>query len=83
VPKVKVKVKVKVTVKLKVNMRTLVMPPLTETHIRSAEVWHALSRGCLGFTCTPTCLFANGMNHAFPFPAEAGPHFTDPGGMEG
>jgi len=23
------------------------------------------------------------MNHAFAFPAEAGPHFTDPGGMEG
>jgi len=23
------------------------------------------------------------MNHAFALPAEAGPHFTDPGGMEG
>jgi len=33
--------------------------------------------------CTPTRLSANGMSHAFAFPAEAGPHFTDPGGMEG
>jgi len=28
-------------------------------------------------------LSANGINHAFAFPAEAGPYFTDPGGMEG
>jgi len=27
-------------------------------------------------------LAANGVNHAFAFPAEAGPHFTDPEGME-
>jgi len=24
------------------------------------------------------CLFANDMNHAFAFPAKAGPHSTDP-----
>jgi len=40
-------------------------------------------KGFLGFTCTPTHLFANGMNHASAFPAEAGPHFTNPRGMEG
>jgi len=33
-------------------------------------------KGSHSFTCTPT-------NHAFAFSAEAGPHFTDPGGMEG
>jgi len=30
----------------------------------------------------PTRLSANGMNHAFAFPAEAGLHFTNPGRME-
>jgi len=27
-------------------------------------------------------LSANGMNHAFAFPAEAGPHFINPGGWK-
>jgi len=30
-------------------------------------------------TCSHPRLSANCMNHAFTFPAEAGPHFTDPG----
>jgi len=30
------------------------------------------------FTCTPTRLPVNSMNHAFAFPAKTGPHFTDP-----
>jgi len=40
-------------------------------------------KGYQSVTYIHTRLFANGMNHAFAFPAEAGPHFTDPGGMEG
>jgi len=28
-------------------------------------------------------LSANGMNHAFAFPAKAGPYFTDHRGMKG
>jgi len=28
-------------------------------------------------------LSMNGVNYAFAFPPEAGPHFTDPGGMKG
>jgi len=28
-------------------------------------------------------LSMNSRNHAFALPAEAGPHFTNPGGMEG
>jgi len=35
------------------------------------------------FTCTPTRLSADGINHVFAFRAEACPHFTDPGGMDG
>jgi len=35
------------------------------------------------FTCTPTHLFMNGTKHAFAFAAEAGPHSTNPEGMEG
>jgi len=30
------------------------------------------------FTCSCTRLFDNGMNHAFAFPAETGPHFQTP-----
>jgi len=33
--------------------------------------------------CRPSRLSANGMNHAFAFPAEPGPHSTDHGGMGG
>jgi len=34
------------------------------------------------FTVLPATQ-ANGMSHAFAFPAEAGPHFTDPEGAKG
>jgi len=37
----------------------------------------------LTVTVLPTRLSTNDMNHAYAFPAEAGPHFTDLGGMEG
>jgi len=36
-------------------------------------------KGSQSVICTPSRLSANGMNHAFAFPAEDGPHFTDPG----
>jgi len=39
-------------------------------------------KGSRGITCTSTRLFANGVNHAFAFPAEAGLHLTDTGEME-
>jgi len=39
--------------------------------------------GFHSFTCTPTCSSANGTNHAFAFPAAAGLHFIDPGGVDG
>jgi len=40
-------------------------------------------KGFHSFSSTPTRLSGKGMNHAFVFPAESGPHYTDPGGMEG
>jgi len=35
------------------------------------------------FTCTHTRLYPNLLNHAFAFPTDAGPHFTDDGRIEG
>jgi len=58
--------------------------PLNET-TSSQKRW-GMARAARDLTLlsyTPTRLSANGMNHAFAFTAEAGPHFTDPGGMEG
>jgi len=49
---------------------------------RSAEVWHALSRNLTVLPATHV-FTATCMNHASAFPAEAGPRFTDPGGIEG
>jgi len=40
-------------------------------------------KGSCSFNCTLMRMSENGMNHAFAFPAEAGPHFTDPKRMEG
>jgi len=34
------------------------------------------------FACAPTRFSANGMNPAFACPADAGPHFADPGSTE-
>jgi len=42
----------------------------------SADAWQEISQVHLH-------THVNSMNHAFAFPTEAGPHFTDPGGMEG
>jgi len=39
-------------------------------------------KGSHGVTSTPTLLSGNGKKDAFVFPAEAGPHFTDPEGTE-
>jgi len=55
---------------------------MRQPHHRSAEVWHALS-GISQYYLPPTRLSANGMNYVFAFPAQAGSHFTDPGGMKG
>jgi len=62
---------------------TLVMMPLSRKPTSEAlKEWHALY-GFSQFYLQPMHLSAYGMNHAFAFPAKAGPHFTDPGGMEG
>jgi len=51
-------------------------------YLRNAKVWHELSKD-LSLTHTLTRLCANGINHAFAFPAEAGPHSTESGGIKG
>jgi len=53
-----------------------------EAHLGSAEGMACVAR-VFTFSRRPECLAANGTNHAFAFPAKAGPHFIDPGGMEG
>jgi len=62
---------------------TLVIAPRSRKPTPEALRYGTRCQGSHSFTCIPTRLSANGMNHAFTFPAEAGPHFTDPRGMRG
>jgi len=48
---------------------------MRQPHHRSGQVWHALSKDL-------TVLPATDVPEQYE-PDEAGPHFTDPGGMEG
>jgi len=57
------------------------MAPLSWMRTSEALRYGTHCKGFQSLTCTPMHLSANSMNHAFP--AEAGPHSTDPGGMEG
>jgi len=49
-------------------------------HTTEAQRYGTHCKGPHSFTYTPTHLSMSGMNHAFAFPAKAGPHFTDSGG---
>jgi len=62
-----------------------IIPPNTNSLFGPHRIFGraVVVKGFHRFTCTSTHLSANGMNHGFAFPAKAGPHFTDPGGMEG
>jgi len=54
--------------------------PLYEaTSSRKALRYGTRCKGSHSATCTPTRLSTNDMNHASTFPAEASPHFTEPG----
>jgi len=56
------------------------MVPLHPNPTQEALRYGTRCKGSHRFTCTPTRLSDN---HAFAFSAEAGPHSTDPGEMEG
>jgi len=62
-----------------VKVRTLVaIAPFTGNPLQKRLSAARVVKGFYGFTYTPTRLSANGMNHTFAFPAEAGPHLPTP-----
>jgi len=54
-----------------VKLLTLVIAPLTKKPVSEAQRYGMCCKIFLLFVCTLMSLSANGMNHAFAFPAEA------------
>jgi len=61
-----------------------IAPPSEGTSLQKRSGMARVVEGFHSFTCTPTRLFTNGMNHScLCFPSRSWSSFTDSGGMEG
>jgi len=62
-------------------VRHLLRRPLLESNLEALR-YDTRCKGSHSVICHPR-VYPEPINHAFAFPAKAGPYLTDPGGMEG